>query len=132
MSALILLVHPDVRARGALERLLIADGYAVTSLSSFEAGVAFLDANAPDLLVANVRLGAFNGLHVAVRALCRHPRLPVIITHSEPDALFEHEAAQLGAQFIAYPSMAPAFLPMVRLSLESPSRRVAGAARWIS
>lgn len=54
----------------------------------------------PDLLIAGVRLGRFNGLHLASRLRADYPSLPIIILGQEGDAVLAAEAIQLQARFL--------------------------------
>jgi hypothetical protein len=51
----------------------------------------------PHLVISQVRLGAYNGLHVALRALCQG--IPAVVIGT-PDAVLERDAEQLGATFV--------------------------------
>jgi DNA-binding response OmpR family regulator len=122
MPALILLVNAERIAVRRIDALLSDEGYSVATASSFERGKEFLSWVSPDLLVADIRLGAFNGLHLAARARFDHPSLPIIITitHATQDVVLEHEATRLrlGATFVVNPLDNAAFLPLVRSVLE--------------
>ncbi len=64
----ILVVHPDTGTVSSRVELLQAARSDVTGSSSFAAARELLEKLAPHLLIAQVRLGAFNGLHLV---LCR-------------------------------------------------------------
>jgi hypothetical protein len=51
-----------------------------------------------DLLITEVKLGAHNGLHLAVRALAAG--IPSIVI-GPSDPVFEHEATRLGAAYVS-------------------------------
>jgi PleD family two-component response regulator len=80
----------DVFARAGI------DAVAVTS---FEDAVSALNTSCPDLLAASMRLGEFNGLHLALRAHALYPDLPVLILGSADDT--GTDAAGFGATFLA-------------------------------
>ena len=82
MPALILLVDADRTILKKTEMLLSAQGHLVIAVSSFQEAKGLLNSVSPDLLIADVRLDAFNGLHLAARSRLDHPGLPVIITHA--------------------------------------------------
>ena len=81
MPALILLVSSDPSARHRTDVLLSEAGHLVASASSLQQAKRLLGTVYPDLVIADVRLDAFNGLHIALRCRTDHPLLPVIITH---------------------------------------------------
>jgi DNA-binding response OmpR family regulator len=130
MAPLILLVATDLTARRRIDHLLSDAGYLVAASSSFQHAKQLLDSVSPDLVIADVRLDAFNGLHLAVRCRVNHPLVPVIITHDSADALLEAEASRLGASFIVDPLNDPAFLPRVRDALHNYRQRQQPIRRW--
>lgn len=117
MAALVVLVHtdPDVLLRA--EALLYDAGCVVVSASSFHAARKALDSVEPDLLIADVRLDDFNGIHLAILSRLERPRTRVLITHAFADAMLEREAKRCDAAFIVNPLANPDFLPVVRSAL---------------
>ena len=85
----ILLVNADRSQLHQLEATLLANGYGVVSASTFKAALELLEAIAPDMLVADVRLEAYNGLHLATRSRCHCPSRPVIVTHGAFDPVLD-------------------------------------------
>ena len=67
MPALILLVSSDPSARHRTDVLLSEAGHLVASASSLQQAKRLLGTVYPDLVIAAVRLDAFNGLHIALR-----------------------------------------------------------------
>ena len=51
----------------------------------------------PHLVISQLRLGAYNGLHVAIRA--RRDGIPAVVIGT-PDMVLERDARQLGATFV--------------------------------
>ena len=76
-------------------------GEEIVIRTSFEAARAELDSQ-PDLLISEVRLGAFNGLHLALRASGRDLPIPTILI-GQPDAVLETEAKELHARYLTSP-----------------------------
>src|SRR5262249_39644967 len=118
MASLILLVDADQKALKRTERLLSEAGHLVAAVSSFKEAKKLLHSVSPDLLIADVRLEAFNGLHLAVHTRQTHPHLPVLITHAWVDSVLENEAKRQNASFIVKPLENPDFLPTVDSLLE--------------
>ena len=54
-------------------------GYGVTATADFQEAKRLLDAHGPDLLIADVRLGPFNGLHLVIRTHFRYPVFRAIL-----------------------------------------------------
>jgi DNA-binding response OmpR family regulator len=130
MPALILLVASDMKVLRRAENLLSEAGFLVATAATFEHATVLLTSLNPDLLVAEVRLGPFNGMHLAVRSRIDHPMLPVIITHATPDAVLETEARRHGAIFIVRPLDNPEFLPRVKEAIADHGRRRPTIRRW--
>jgi hypothetical protein len=74
-------------------------GHQVALATTFAGGRALLE-TAPDLLVAEVKLGEYNGLHLALRA--QAAGVPAIVI-GPADTVLEREAAALGALYFAAP-----------------------------
>jgi len=130
MPALILLVSSDPSVRHRTDALLSEAGHLVAAADSLPQAKRLLDTVYPDLVVADVRLDAFNGLHIALRCRTDHPLLPVIITHGVADPILQGEAHRLGAAFIVKPLENPEFLPCVRSAIEEHRRRQQPIRRW--
>ena|SRR5215831_5824318 len=89
-----------VRARD-LCAWLRAENYVVTCASSFDAARICLQMR-PVIVITDLKLGAYNGLHLAVRA--KGMQIPVLVLGA-PDAFFEREATQLGTTYLAFEEM---------------------------
>jgi DNA-binding response OmpR family regulator len=77
-----------------------------------------LDRHPPDLVVAQIRLGAYNGLHLAVRARGRGlPTQTILI--GEPDAVLELEAKQQHAHYLTWPVDQPTLAATIHDVLSS-------------
>ncbi len=107
----ILVVDGDGRQRASVLRILRRAGYQVTGVDSFHAARQFLASTQPDLLIADVRLGAFNGLHLVWQRHAAHPGQPSIVTHAVADAVLQRDAFTFGAPYLVKP-----ISPLVLLS----------------
>jgi len=114
MKRKILIVDDTAPTLGALAELLTSAGYDVATAESFEEGKRLIDEHQPDLLVIDIRLGPYNGLHLVVRERMAHPNRPIIITTGFPDALLEAEAKWYGAEFLEKPIRSADLIAMVR------------------
>lgn len=93
-----------VASNGSIvERVLrSAPGHEIMLRTDFESARLELDRHPPDLVIAQVRLGAFNGLHLAIRARGRAlPTQTILI--GEADAVLEQEAQQQHARYLTWP-----------------------------
>jgi len=94
----VLLVAPTVHlAFGAFVSLTEA-GCDVTVVSTFEAAKACLD-DEPALVVSEIRLAEYNGLHLALRARMRG--IPAVVI-GDRDPVLQRDAEQLNALFVPY------------------------------
>ena len=91
-SLSVLLVAPTPHLAANLMEWLTQAGCAVMLVTSFAAGKARLDQH-PSILISEVRLGDYNGLHLALRA--KAIDIPSIVL-GKADAVLQREAQRLG------------------------------------
>jgi DNA-binding response OmpR family regulator len=115
----VLLVQTERSLLQQLTALLTNEGYDVATATSFKEAQASLVSIRPDLLVAAVRLGAFNGIGLALRAQLNQAKLAVVITDAAHDVVLEREAVHLGASYVVDPIKNPAFLANVNMALRA-------------
>ena len=95
-----------------------SEGHQILVCTDFAEAKPDLEARPPDLLVTELKLGAYNGLHLAIRAQSRGLGTPTIII-GEPDAQVEAEAHQLHAQYVSQPLEGGAFAETARAILRA-------------
>jgi DNA-binding NtrC family response regulator len=95
-AASILIVEDDRAALDGLMTLVEDAGYRVTGVQSFEEARRAL-ADRPDVLVTDIRLGAYNGLQLVIRGRAMNPRLGAIVVTGHPDVVVQREAEKLDA-----------------------------------
>lgn len=125
----ILIVEDDDASRQGLRQLLLNAGYSVLAASTFVEGRRAAAEDSPDLLIADIRLGEFNGLQLVAAA----PRaLPSIIVSGFPDPVLEAEALRLGAHYLTKPIEPRVLLTLIEEKLLSAARRRAAGStrRW--
>ncbi len=109
----VLLVDPNHLHLTQLERAL-RDVAAVTTVDNFLAGrAAIVDANPPNLLITNLRLGPYNGIHLALLASVYHTRCIVYAT--QHDLVLARQVQGAGAFYVPLeqlPLVLPAFLTL--------------------
>ena len=103
MAFRLLVVNADDARLRAAEETLSSAGFLVTCASSFDQAKQGLLLAPPDLLVTDVRLGAYNGLHLVVRAHSDHPAMPAIVMDVHHDQVLESETKNNGALYIGQP-----------------------------
>jgi FixJ family two-component response regulator len=123
----VLLVAPSDRVSSELTATLRAAGYAAIVASDFVAAKALLDTR-PDCLITEVKLGAYNGLHLAIRAAGQHT--PTIVI-GDTDPILQAEAERQKAAFLTTPvdpeqvlSLTRELLTASRETRRSPRKRV--------
>jgi DNA-binding NtrC family response regulator len=119
----ILVVDDATATLGALAELLSNAGFSVVTAENFEQAKRQIDEQAPDLLIVDIRLGPYNGLHLVVRERLAHPERPVIMTTGYPDALLEAEAKKYGAEFMEKPIRSADLIALIRKLLPEPAAR---------
>jgi hypothetical protein len=80
-----------------------------------------------DLLITEVKLGAYNGLHLAVRALAAG--IPSIVLGPD-DVGLEHDAARLGAAYVANATLTERILASTITELVTVRHDVTGCRPW--
>jgi DNA-binding response OmpR family regulator len=98
----VLVVAPDPDVADTLIDWLSSQGHAAHVVTDFEAAKPELDGNPPDLLVTEVKLGAFNGLHLAIRARTSPWDTPSIVI-GDPDCVLEKDARNEHVRYLTQP-----------------------------
>ena len=121
----ILIVEDDQSTLGGWVELLRGAGYGVTGVSSYEEGRREL-ANLPDLLITDVRLGAYHGLQLLMRGRMMNPQLQAIVITGYADQIVRREAVHLQAEHLEKPVDADRLLQVVATALarRSPTPKV--------
>ena len=117
-SSSVLVVSLDETASSQTARMLRQAGYGVATAATFEQATDHLSRHTPDLLITDVRLGAFNGLHLAHRRHLFDPTSSSIVTHTEADAALGPEALRAGAAWLATTQVEEALLPLAATLLD--------------
>jgi DNA-binding response OmpR family regulator len=121
----ILIVGTSAERFAAMANLLVESGHDVISALGFTEAVHALDDRSPDLLISEVRLGAFNGLHLVIRCRTTHPAMRTIILDRTYDSGLAFDAQSYGATYLVEPVDAAELLALVsRMRAEiNPQRR---------
>src|SRR3954470_24263249 len=120
MATRVLIVEDDKAARDGLVRLVAARGHEVFSAATFEDGRRLLKTRHPDVLITDVRLGAFNGLQLLLSDPA-HVQAIVLTAYSDP--VLEAEARNLGARYLLKPVVPAILLALVDDLGENPLDR---------
>lgn len=96
----------------------------MTIVPSFEAARVALITHAPEVLVAPVRMGAYNGIHLAILANFATP-VPATVIIDEPGARHELDAGQTASHYLVRPVRPCELAGLVgRIALGSSERRL--------
>lgn len=93
----VLIVAPSPRLAATLKGWLTEAGCEVTVVGSFSEGKRHLD-DSPSILISEIRLGDYNGLHLALWA--RSGDIPAIVLGAT-DAVLQREADRLGVAYLS-------------------------------
>ena len=99
----ILIVDDDPSLLEALERSFIEAGQDVVAYDSFEEARRVLQTTRFDALITDVRLGAFNGLQLAVIGRDTYPDIRLIVFSGFDDPVLRTEAEHVGATYMVKP-----------------------------
>jgi DNA-binding response OmpR family regulator len=122
----ILIVDDDEPTRVGLAMLLEDAGYETITASTVPAAIKLLSEAHPDLLLVDIRLDEYNGLHlVAVRP----EPIPAIVLTGFADPAIEADARRLGAEFLLKPISPSVLTSLVRRVL-SEGRVASAIRRW--
>jgi DNA-binding response OmpR family regulator len=132
----VLVLEDDEHALAGIVELIREGGHHVTGASTYEAAKQLLAATSFDLLVSDVRLRSYNGLHLVMQTRADHPDTAVIIITGYDDPLIDLEAHRYHAELVRKPIKPAEFLTLVNEMLSGvrrqrrwPRKRVEGGFR---
>lgn len=135
----VLVIDDDENALEGLAELLRNEGHDVTATASYEEAKSLLAMRGFDLLVTDVRLRSYNGLHLVQKTRAESPDMGIIIMTAYDDALMEVEARRYNAEFVRKPVKPAQFLQAVGQTLGGvrrqrrwPRKQVTGGFRVIA
>jgi DNA-binding NtrC family response regulator len=99
----ILVVSSDNADLTAMLGVFASAGYSATGATTFEEAQWRLSTESPDLVIADERLGAFNGLHVLLTARAERPDTRGIITTPVANRGLEADARSLNVTCMVKP-----------------------------
>jgi DNA-binding response OmpR family regulator len=106
----ILIVDDDEPTRVGLAMLLREAGHETVTAATVPAAIRLLSDDHPDLLLVDIRLDQYNGLHLV--AMRQHP-IPAIVLTGFADPAIEADARRLGAEFLLKPVSPSVLLTLV-------------------
>jgi len=115
----ILIVDDDPSLLEALERSFLEAGQDVRAYGSFEEARRVLQTTRFDALITDVRLGAFNGLQLAVIGRDTYPDMRLIVFSGFDDPVLRTEAEHVGATYMVKPVTGAKLLEVLRQSRDT-------------
>ena len=97
-------------------------GYETSGASTFEEAREVLAGRSPDLVIADQRLGAYNGLHVIISARASHPGVSAIVTTPAWNRGLEVDAKGLDVECMVTPPDPAQWLGRISKALDSDRR----------
>jgi DNA-binding response OmpR family regulator len=113
--AKILIVEDDDATRTGYREFLKLAGHDVIATSTYQEGRQAAATENPDLVIADLRLGGFNGLQLLL--LSPQP-IPTIIVTGFHDEVLEAEARRAGADYVVKPISPANLVTLVKERLE--------------
>jgi DNA-binding response OmpR family regulator len=116
--AAVLVVNGDTNGLASLVEPLRKAGYRAVGTASFETAKHLLRTQWYDLLITELRLAAYNGLHLVFHSRVVNPATTAIVVAAIPDDSNEVEARRLGAHYVTRPMNPESLLRLVGTVLE--------------
>lgn len=127
MPSKVLIVDDDKTTREGLAEFLEEAGYEAIAVGTFEDATRILRSSPPDLLIADVRLGPFNGLQLVIST----PQpIPAIIITGFADPVLEADARRRGADYVLKPVSPARLLDLVAQKLAAARPAFGIPRRW--
>jgi DNA-binding response OmpR family regulator len=98
-----LVVDPKLNEALSTVALLTDEGFEVTVAETFAKAKDRLNTRPPTLLVTEVRLGEYNGLHLVLRGKAQRRTMAALVMSTLPDPVLQTEAEAMGATFLLKP-----------------------------
>jgi DNA-binding NtrC family response regulator len=131
-GANILVVDSDAQQLSWTLDLLQSADYSATGAASFKAARGLLGSLRYDLLITNLRLQAYNGMHLIFDSQVLRPHMPAIIIDSAPDPANEHEARQAGVAYLGGFPDAGCLTALVKILLEEEILLTLARKMWMA
>lgn len=129
-SRVAIVVDANLEELRKTERVLADAGFVVVAIDSFAEAKATLQSISPEIVVADIKLAAFNGLHLAAISGIERPGTPFIITHNLHDVVLEADALDLGAVYVVKTETREELQRIASRFFEGQNPDVAVTRRW--
>ena len=109
----VLLVDDDHALLRLVSQWLTGGGFSVIACDSFEDARRELALHPPDVLLTDLRLGAFNGLQLVILAKEQQPQPVSVVMSAFDDPTLREEAERCGARYLLKPFSSQAVLSSI-------------------
>jgi DNA-binding NtrC family response regulator len=125
-SASALIVEPDPVQVFHLARLIEGAGFRCLTATGFVPARRVIYEEHPEIIATNIRLGAFNGIHLAYLAKIQNVAVRVMVYAREYDRLLAAEAVAAGAFYERLEFVPASIVNFMRAALPDRDRRDPG------
>ena len=112
-----LVVEPSLEDLLDVVSTISTVGMRVTAAGTFSEAKSLISSHPPTLLVAAIRLGMYNGLHLVVRGKAVMPEMAALVTSAVHDSGLQADAEAVGATFVVKPISEREFLAAILQTL---------------
>ena len=109
----VLLVDDDPALLRLVSQWLITGGFVVDACDTFDDARRKLTEQPPDVLLTDLRLGAYNGLQLVILANELHPPRVTVVMSAYDDPTLREEADRCGARYLLKPFSSQAVLSSI-------------------
>lgn len=99
MAPLVFIVDPDLDCVSRLAAIAEASGWSVAAESTFDNARSAICERAPSVVITNMRLGAFNGIHLAYITKQANPNATVVVYSDTEDPVLAREVRSANAVY---------------------------------
>jgi DNA-binding NtrC family response regulator len=110
----VLVVDDDASMLRLITTWVASAGHDVVSFAQFGDAKSYLATEKPDVIIADVRLGAFNGLQLVIQAKLERPEITAIVLTGFYDPVLSGEVSKLGASYLVKPIRSEQLLEKLR------------------
>jgi DNA-binding NtrC family response regulator len=110
----VLVVDDDASMLRLITTWVASAGHDVVSFGQFGDAKSYLATAKPDVIIADVRLGAFNGLQLVIQAKLERPEITAIVLTGFYDPVLSGEVSKLGASYLVKPIRSEQLLEKLR------------------
>lgn len=120
----ILIIDDDLDICTLLNRFLTRKGYLIVTANSGQAGIALAEAENPDLILTDFRLGDMEGSMVLQQLKEKWPRIPVLVMTGYSDIRMAVNVMKQGAfDYITKPIIPDEILLSIQRALQAPANQ---------